>query len=75
MVDHPFTEAFLAGATVMREYLSRFVQQGGDSVTAQSMRLNWNPNWGKDPGFEQVLYDEMMNWKVLNPKENEHEAN
>jgi hypothetical protein len=46
-------EAFVAGAQQMREMLARFVEQGGDSpatVIAQSMRANWVPGWGKDPG-------------------------
>ena len=43
-------EAFMAGAQAMREMLARFVEQGGDSATAQSIRANWNPEWGKDPG-------------------------
>jgi hypothetical protein len=46
-------EAFIAGAQQMREMLARFVEQGGDSpahVIAQSMRLNWVPTWGNDPG-------------------------
>jgi hypothetical protein len=34
----------------MREMLARFVEQGGDHVIANSIRLNWNPQWGKDPG-------------------------
>jgi hypothetical protein len=46
-------DAFRAGAQQMREMLSRFVEQGPASdpkVIAQSMRLNWVPDWGKDPG-------------------------
>lgn len=73
MTSHPFTEAFLAGLVVMREMLARFVEQGGNQVIAQSMRLNWNPNWGKDPGFDPMLYEEMIGWKVLHSEENEHE--
>lgn len=44
---------FVAGAQAMREMLSRFVEQSGierDKVIAHSMRLNWNPSWGDDPG-------------------------
>lgn len=33
-----------------REMLARFVEQGGDAVTAASIRANWNPSWGEDPG-------------------------
>ena len=43
-------EKFVEGAQAMREMLARFVEQGGDHVTANSIRLNWNPSWGKDPG-------------------------
>lgn len=42
--------AFWQGAQACREMMARFVEQGGDLVTAQSIRLNWNPEWGKDPG-------------------------
>jgi hypothetical protein len=38
------------GLQVMREMQARFVEQGGDSTTANSIRANWNPEWGKDPG-------------------------
>lgn len=41
--------AFVRGAQAMREMLARFVEQGGDARTAQSIRANWNPNWGPDP--------------------------
>ena len=43
-------EVFFTGAQAMREMLARFVEQGGDVITAQSIRLNWNPAWGTDPG-------------------------
>lgn len=47
--------AFIAGAQQMREMLSRFVETSGlpptnPVILAQSMRLNWVPGWGKDPG-------------------------
>lgn len=44
---------FREGAQHMREMLARFVAQGGDAVTANSLRLNWNPTWGPDPGAPQ----------------------
>ena len=50
----------------MREMLARFVEQGGDQpakVTAQSMRLNWVPNWGKDPGKQDEVYSDL--WQAL----------
>lgn len=43
-------EKFRAGLQAMREMLARFVEQGGDKTTAQSIRANWNPSWGPDPG-------------------------
>jgi hypothetical protein len=42
--------AFWRGAQACREMLARFVEQGGDHVTAESLRANWNPEWGADPG-------------------------
>lgn len=44
------TAAFIAGARAAREMLARFVEQGGDAITAASIRANWNPSWGPDPG-------------------------
>lgn len=43
-------EMFIEGAQAMREMLARFVEQGGNPEIAQSIRLNWKPSWGKDPG-------------------------
>jgi len=43
-------ELFIAGLRAMREMLARFVEQGGDATTAASLRANWNPSWGNDPG-------------------------
>lgn len=43
-------ELFTAGLQAMREMLARFVEQGGNPEVAKSMRLNWNPSWGNDPG-------------------------
>ncbi len=43
-------EAFRSGAQAAREMLARFVEQGGDTTTAMSIRANWHPSWGKDPG-------------------------
>lgn len=61
--------AFIAGDQQMREMLSRFVEQSpGDpnphpTVIAGSMRANWVPNWGKDPGKPDDVYGDM--WKAL----------
>lgn len=41
---------FMTAARVMREMCARFVEQGGNPTLAQSIRLNWNPQWGEDPG-------------------------
>lgn len=43
-------ELFTAGLQAMREMLARFVEQGGNPVIAESIRANWNPSWGADPG-------------------------
>ena len=43
-------EMFVLGAQAAREMIARFVEQGGDAVTAASIRANWHPGWGKDPG-------------------------
>lgn len=42
--------SFVAGAQACREMLACFVEQGGDPITAASIRANWNPSWGADPG-------------------------
>lgn len=48
-------ELFLAGAQAMREMLARFVAVDSP-VIAESIRANWVPSWGKDPGkFEGDL--------------------
>jgi hypothetical protein len=41
---------FRDGAQACREMMARFVEQGGDRVIAGSIRANWNPQWGEDPG-------------------------
>ena len=51
-------ELFVAGAQAMREMLARFVEQGGDPKTAESIRANWNPNWGEDPGKPEKVINE-----------------
>lgn len=43
-------EAFRYGAQACREMMARFVEQGGDTTTAASIRANWHPGWGNDPG-------------------------
>ena len=47
---------FRQGAQACREMLARFVEQGGGptrgihAILAESIRANWNPQWGPDPG-------------------------
>lgn len=41
---------FRAGLLACREYMARFVEQGGDTTTAASIRANWWPSLGADPG-------------------------
>lgn len=62
--DAGFTEnrmddAFRQGLQAMREMLARFIEQGGDATTAMSIRANWNPDWGKDPGKPEF---DLLNW-------------
>jgi hypothetical protein len=56
-------DAFRAGAAQMREMLARFVEQGGDARTAQSIRANWVPGWGKDPGKQDEIYADL--WTTI----------
>ncbi len=48
-------EIFVIGLQAMREMLARFVEQGGDTTTAMSIRANWNPDWGTDPGRPETI--------------------
>jgi hypothetical protein len=51
-------ELFLGGLQAMREMLARFVEQSGDprdAAIAESIRANWNPSWGKDPGRPETI--------------------
>lgn len=50
VTEETAAEMFVAGAQACREMMARFVEQGGDTVTANSIRANWHPGWGKDPG-------------------------
>ena len=52
-------------AAQMREMLARFVENGGDApckVIAQSMRANWIPGWGEDPGHPKEIIDDI--WQL-----------
>lgn len=48
---------FQRGAQACREMMARFVEQGGDAVTAESLRANWHPGWGEDPGAPDFVVD------------------
>ncbi len=51
---------FRAGLLACREYMARFVEQGGDATTAASIRANWWPQLGEDPGApRQLKFDEV----------------
>lgn len=42
-------ELCLQSAQIMREMLARFVEPESPTIAA-SIRANWIPSWGKDPG-------------------------
>ncbi len=42
-------EIALSAAQVMREMLARFVEVESPTI-AESIRANWIPTWGADPG-------------------------
>ena len=66
-------EMFRAGLQAMREMLARFVEQGGHPdgpVIANSMRLNWNPSWGPDPGKPDVIIDDCWDARTSSPSDN-----
>lgn len=48
--DEQSDEAFVRGAQACREMLARFVEHGVDPIVAASIRANWHPGWGADPG-------------------------
>lgn len=51
---------FRAGLLACREYMARFVEQGGDAQTAASIRANWWPQLGADPGPPRLFnFDEV----------------
>lgn len=59
---------FRAGLLVCREVMARFVEQGGDSVTAASIRANWWPELGPDPGPpRQLRFDEVADGGETGP--------
>lgn len=55
---------FRAGLLACREYMARFVEQGGDKTTAASIRANWWPHLGDDPGAPRLFqFDEVAEEK------------
>lgn len=52
---------FRRGAQACREMMARFVEQAGGptrgihAIIAQSIRANWSPSWGEDPGRPEVI--------------------
>ena len=50
-------ELFRAGLQAMREMLARFVEPESPTIAA-SIRANWNPSWGADPGRPEVVANE-----------------
>lgn len=68
--------ALRAGFILCREVMARFVEQGGDAQSAASIRANWLPALGEDPGgprkydFAEIAQaDDMENgpWESRNP--------
>lgn len=49
VTDDVARDMALSAAQVMREMLARFVETESP-VIAESIRANWIPSWGKDPG-------------------------
>lgn len=75
--------AFRAGFLLCREVMARFVEQGGDAATAQSIRANWLPAFGDDPGAprkmklsELATAEDMERgpWTYINPGPNPEAA-
>lgn len=59
VTDETAEEMFIKGAQMMREMLACFVEQGGDKTTAISIRANWHPNWGDDPGAPDAVVEDV----------------
>lgn len=62
VTQNPLNKVFFrAGLLACREYMARFVEQGGNPVVAQSIRANWWPSLGEDPGAPRKLnFDELV---------------
>lgn len=56
LTRNPLTQVyFRAGLLACREYMARFVEQGGHPEIAQSIRANWWPQLGDDPGAPRLF--------------------
>jgi len=59
---------FRAGLLACREYMARFVEQGGSDAEksiAASIRANWWPSLGPDPGVpRKLLWSEVADEKA-----------
>jgi len=49
-VDDVRQSAFVHGAQMCRELMASFVEHQGLPIIAMSIRANWNPSWGPNPG-------------------------
>lgn len=58
---NPVTQVyFRAGLLACREYMARFVEHGGNPEIAASIRANWWPQLGADPGPPRLFnFDEV----------------
>lgn len=50
VTDETAKECAVGAAQKMREMIARFVEADGNKTLAASIRANWIPSWGKDPG-------------------------
>ena len=50
-------ELFTSGLQAMREMIARFVEPESPMI-AESIRANWNPSWGPDPGRPEKIVSE-----------------
>ena len=55
VTDERAQEYFIGGLVAMREMLAQFIEPQ-DPTMAQSIRANWKPEWGKDPGKPDAIY-------------------
>ena len=55
VTDERAEEYFVGGLVAMREMLAQFIE-AQDPTMAQSIRANWKPEWGKDPGKPDEIY-------------------